>query len=228
MSVIIPKDLILIISGVSCVGKTTTAYNLLKEYPEFKRVSETDILRTMLRTAIKDIGNGLTYTEKEKLHQDYAPIFDSLTHGDMDTLKRHSIVFSKYVKEIVKRQQARKIPTIIEGISIVPSTYFHNNKPIDGFENNVVFINLFVSDEIEHIQRRFNRCQERGYEDTIDSVKGQVSNIRKDKNDILHKETLDLSTKVNNVFSIDISDMDQQMVMNRIMSIISQIVSVKS
>lgn len=228
MIVPIPKDLILILSGVSCVGKTTTAYNLLKKYPEFKRVSETDILRTMLRTIIKDIESSVDYTDKEKIRQEYASIFDSLTYGDINTLKRQSTMLSKYVKEIVKRQQARKIPTIIEGISIVPSTYFHNNTPIDGFDTNVIFINLFVSDESEHIRRRLNRCIEREYDNTFDSIKDQVANIRRDKNDVLHEETLELSAKVHNVFSIDISNMDQEMVVDQIINIISHAVIKKS
>ena len=47
----IPKDAILMLSGVSCVGKTTTAYEIVKNYPEFRRVSEYDLMRTVVRTA---------------------------------------------------------------------------------------------------------------------------------------------------------------------------------
>lgn len=34
----VPKDAILMLSGVSCVGKTTAAYEIVKNYPEFRRV----------------------------------------------------------------------------------------------------------------------------------------------------------------------------------------------
>ena len=47
----VPKDAILMLSGVSCVGKTTAAYEIVKNYPEFRRVSEYDLLRTIVRTA---------------------------------------------------------------------------------------------------------------------------------------------------------------------------------
>lgn len=223
----IPKDFILILSGVSCVGKTTTAYNLLKKYPDFKRVSETDILRTMLRAVVKDVEGSVSCTDKNNLRQRYAPLFESLKYGDMTTLKKQSKMLSAYVKEIVKRQQDRKIPTIIEGASIVPSTYFHNGKPIDGFEKNILFVNLFLSDEKEHLQRRLNRCKEREYVDTFDLIQKQVIGIRKDKNNLLHEETLKLSECVNNVFSIDISNMSEEMVVNQIIRIITHTATTK-
>ena len=219
----IPNDFILILSGVSCVGKTTTAYNLLQKYPKFKRVSETDILRTMLRAIVKDIETSANCTDKINLRQRYAPLFESLKYCDMTTLKKQSQILSTYVKEIVKRQQDRKIPTIIEGANIVPSTYFYNGKPIDGFEKNILFVNLFLSDEKEHLQRRLSRCKEREYANDFNLVQKQVVDIRKDKNNALHEETLKLGECVNNVFSIDISNMSEGMVVDQIISIITHI-----
>ena len=45
----LPQDLILLISGVPGVGKTTISNELLKTYKEFRLVEETDIIREILR-----------------------------------------------------------------------------------------------------------------------------------------------------------------------------------
>lgn len=45
----LPNDLIVLISGVPGVGKTTISYELLKEHEEFRLVEETDIIREILR-----------------------------------------------------------------------------------------------------------------------------------------------------------------------------------
>lgn len=161
MKIEIPKDLILFLTGVPCVGKTTTAYNLLRKYPEFKSVTEVDIMRTMARSIIRDIGPIVNSEVKLNVENSYYYLFKSVTVSNFITMKKQSSILSKPICEIVKRQQDRKIPTIIEGTSIVPSTFFENNKPIDGFQKNIIFINLYLSDIQEHIQRRKNRCVER-------------------------------------------------------------------
>lgn len=199
----LPKDFILILSGVSCVGKTTTAYNLLKHFPEFRRVSELDIIKTTIRTTIKDI-ELICPSDKDKIYDTYQDVFSSMSEADTVTYKKQAKLLTKYVKEIVKRQQTRKIPTIIEGIGIVPSVYFNHNRPIDGFEKNILFINLYVSDLAEHIKRRLERCQEREYTKDIDTIKEKIYRMRS-KNKLLHEETLKLQEKTNNVFSLDIA-----------------------
>lgn len=216
----LPKDFVLIISGVSCVGKTTTAYNLLKEYPEFKRVTELDIIRTVLRSTIKDVANTISYTEQKRLLENFDYLFSSSTNEDFFILKEQSKILVKSIKEIVKRQQERKIPTIIEGSSIVPSVFFQNNKPIAGFEKNVLFINLFLSDENKHFLRREKRCSEREYTDSIEAIHQKVICIRNNKNDMLHEETVSLSLHTNNVVSVDVSHLDEKMVICKIVNII--------
>lgn len=216
----LPKDFVLIISGVSCVGKTTAAYNLLKEYPEFKRVTELDIIRMILRSTIKDTANNISCSERKKLQEKFEHLFSSSTSEDFFVLKEQSRILVRCMKEIVKRQQERKIPTIIEGVSIVPSVFFQDGKPLEGFEKNVLFINLFLSDENEHYLRREKRCSEREYTDSKESIHRRVECIRNNKNDILHKETVELSLLVNNVVSIDISHLDEKMVVCRIANII--------
>ena len=224
LAVQIPGDFILMLSGVPCVGKTTTAYNILKYQPEFRLVSELDIIRTIVRATIRNIEN-CQYVNKEMLQDQYAALFYSLSESNLSDCKKQSTLLVPYVREIVARQQRRNIPTIIEGLSIIPSTYFSNDKPIKGFEKNVFFINLFLSDEQEHIQRRYNRCKEREYQDTEDQIKEQVINIRNSKNCELHEETLELSKATKNVASFDVSNMDQDSVVKKILSILGNYIN---
>lgn len=213
----IPKDFVLILSGVQCVGKTTTAYNILKYNPEFRRVSELDIIRTVVRTTIRN-----TNSLNEKiLYQHYWPLFETLSEANLLVAKEQSKLLIPYVKEIVERQQMRKIPTIIEGSSIIPSTYFHNNIPINGFKKNVIFVNLYLSDENEHLKRRINRCKEREYNYSENMTKEQILKIRNNKILMLHLETLELSKNANNVFSIDVANMTQDMMVDKILHIIN-------
>lgn len=215
----IPKDCILILSGVPCVGKTTTAYNILRSFPEFRRVSELDIIRTVVRSVIN------TLERKEQINKDilqkhYSALFKSLSEEDLSVAKQQSKLLIPYVREIVSRQQKRKIPTIIEGTSIVPSTYFCNGHPINGFENNVIFINLYLSDENEHIQRRISRCKEREYSASDFMSKEKIIKVRREKNHMLHYETMELSQKCNKVFSIDVAKMNQEAVVEEILRIV--------
>lgn len=215
----IPGDFILMLSGVPCVGKTTTAYNILKYQTEFRRVSELDIIRTIVRATIRNIEN-CQFVDKQLLQDQYASLFYSLSERNLSDCKKQSTLLVPYVREIVTRQQQRNIPTIIEGSSIIPSTYFSNNQPINGFEKNVFFINLFLSDEQEHIQRRYNRCKEREYQDTANQIVERIINIRNSKNLELHEETLELSKTVKNVASIDVSNLNQDSVANEILRIL--------
>lgn len=212
------------LSGVPCVGKTTTAYNILKYQPDFRRVSELDLIRTIIRAVIRNIENS-KYVDKEMLQGQYEELFYSLSERDLSDCKKQSTLLIPYVREIVARQQRRNIPTIIEGLSIIPSTYFSNNQPIKGFEKNVFFINLFLSDEQEHIQRRYNRCKEREYQDTKSQVKEQVANIRNSKNLELHEETSELSKNVKNVASFDVSNMNQDSVTRKILGILDNYIN---
>lgn len=220
MSLNIPKDFVLILTGVPCVGKTTTAYNLIRKYTEFKSVSEIDILRTMARCIIKDIETKTSVISASNLKTVYSSLFKSVTNGDFTDLKQQSEILLNPIREIVKRQQDRKIPTIIEGTSVIPSTFFKNGQPIEGFKKNIIFINLYLSDINEHIQHRKARCMEREYAKS-ESLTEKINIIRNNKNDILHKETLELGRTAQNVFSIDIAHMSQEEVVGKISKIIT-------
>lgn len=219
MDLFIPKDFILILSGVPCVGKTTTAYNLLKQFPEFRRVSEIDIIRTVVRSVVRNLESE-KYLAPKVIHDRYSALFESLSDKELSESKQQSKELIPYVKEIVNRQQLRKIPTIIEGSSIIPSTYFENTMPIAGFETNILFINLYLSDLEEHVQRRITRCKNREYLDNETLSREKINSIRNSKNELLHQETIELSKSVKNVFSIDVASLDPIKTINKIQDLI--------
>ena len=64
----LPENLIILISGVPGVGKTTISWELLKTYQEFRLVEETDIIREILR----GYNNLLTSIHKSPLDEIYA------------------------------------------------------------------------------------------------------------------------------------------------------------
>lgn len=203
----IPNDTILFISGVSCVGKTTIAYEIIKEYNIFRRVSEIDILRTAIRSAYECFAEELCVNKQVLLNRYYS-LFQSITNSDYETTKEQSIEMMPYVKEIVIRQQRRNIPTIIEGAGIVPSTYFPNGSPLEWLTNHMVFVNLFISDEKEHLNRRCSRVHNRNYSEDINKSKELITKARTEKNNILHTETTMLHQIFDNIISIDVSNID--------------------
>lgn len=212
----IPQDTILIISGVSCVGKTTIAYEILNNYSEFRRVSELDIIRTAVRTTFNYIIDD-KLVDKDAIITKYNAIFESITLSDFETTKQQSKQLLPYVKEIILRQQRRHIPTIIEGAGIVPSIYFPNNRPLEWLSPHVFFVNLYLSDEQDHITRREARSNVRNYNEDGEKTKMLVLNARKEKQKILHEETLKLQKKYKNVVSIDVSNHTAHYIANHIM-----------
>ena len=217
MSANIPDDFILLISGTSCVGKTAVAQRIITLIPEFRNVTEMDILRTAARAIVED---SVDLFKLNKSNPVYEALFCSTKAGDFTIYKQQARFFVSSVRDIVKRQQTRKIPTIIEGINIVPSLYFSNYTPIEGFKNHILFVNLYLSDEFSHIERRTKRCHERGYVDTKEEIVNTVKCIRKYKNEELHNECKNLSRHVNNVYSIDTAAKDIDDVVQTILELI--------
>ena len=215
----VPKDAILMLSGVSCVGKTTAAYEIVKNYPEFRRVSEYDLLRTVVRTAYEYLAEE-AYIDKDELISKYNALFESITSSDFEITKLQSEQLLPYVKEIILRQQRRRIPTIIEGTGIIPSTYFPNNQPLAWLSKHVVFINLYISDEEDHISRRQSRSEERDYHESVSKTEIIISQSRAGKNQLLHMQAIQLHQIFKNVFSLDVSNCTSSHVAGKIMELV--------
>lgn len=216
----IANDTIVMLSGVSCVGKTTTAYEIIKKYPQFRRVSELDILRTIVRTAYEQIAIE-EKLGKEQIMEKYKALFASLTNSDFETAKLQSVLLIPYVREIILRQQRRRIPTIIEGAGIVPSTFFPDDQPLSWLTDSVILINLYLSDENQHVMRRSSRSQERSSHENIEETQQLVSRARARKNQELHMDTARLSCIYPSVLSIDTMDKSPQYLADTIMEHIS-------
>ena len=215
----VPKDAILMLSGVSCVGKTTAAYEIVKNYPEFRRVSEYDLLRTVVRTAYEYLAEE-AYIDKDELISKYNALFESITSSDLEITKLQSEQLLPYVKEIILRQQRRRIPTIIEGTGIIPSIYFPNNQPLAWLSKHVVFINLYISDEEDHISRRQSRSEERDYHESVSKTEIIISQSRAEKNQLLHMQAIQLHQIFKNVFSLDVSYCTPSHVAGKIMELV--------
>ena len=169
----IPKDAILMLSGVSCVGKTTTAYEIVKNYPEFRRVSEYDLMRTVVRTAYEYLAEE-AYIDKNKLKSKYNALFKSIT----------------------------------------------SNQPLAWLTEHVIFINLYLSDEEEHISRRQSRSEERDYHESVNKTETIISQSRAEKNQLLHMQAIKLHQIFKNVFSIDVSNCTPNHAASKIMEFV--------
>ena len=143
----IPNDMILFVSGVPSAGKTTISYELLKRYDVFRVIQETDIIREILRG----------YNEQliTQYHIDKDDISNILPHTELLSYaqaKSQCDILKYSIKEIIERQKRKRIPTIINGVHIIPEILYEF---IDA--PNIKYINLFFDSEeslYEHLKER--------------------------------------------------------------------------
>lgn len=152
---VLPKGVILLISGVPGVGKTTISYNLLKQVPCFRIIEETDILRDALR--------GYNVTLLQKYGSPLEKIFFDLEIYDHNKLlsfleaKQQCILMKNSIRYIIERQQRKGIATIINGVHIIPETLIELlNSP------SIYFINLYVRSE-ESLRQRLSKRDPNSY-----------------------------------------------------------------
>lgn len=140
----IPGGLILFISGVPGVGKTTISYELLKRIEQFRIIEETDLMRDILR--------GYNDFLTKEFGSRASIIFDSIKISDhnklltLDEAKAQCRIMKNSIEQIVLRQQRKSIATIINGVHIIPEIL----QEITSY-SNVIFINLYISDEKKDI-----------------------------------------------------------------------------
>lgn len=130
----LPDNLILLISGVPGVGKTTISYELLKSHNEIRLVEETDIVREILRG----------YKDKlaENCLIDSNNIYPHDVFLNYEMAKQQCDIMKNSIVNIIKRQQRKNIPSIINGVHIIPEVLCtHISCP------NIIYINLYVDSE---------------------------------------------------------------------------------
>ena len=223
----ISDDTILILSGIPCVGKTSVAYKIIQQYPDFRRVSEMDMVRTIIRAVLNNLINDSILAE-DIIKQEYSDLFETLTVSDLNTTKLQAQKLMPYVKEIILRQQRRKIPSIIEGSGIIPSLFFPNGTPVEWLNSNIIFVNLYISDDNEQKKRRHTRYIERKYTSDYSEIEKREAVVMSEKNCELHTETVNLGKKFPNVFSIDTSYISLEEIAAEIIDIVKSCFSNKS
>lgn len=141
---VLPQDLIVFISGVPGVGKTTISNELLNTHKEFRLVEETDIMREVIR------GYGSYLTEVGILHSE--DIYPHNVFLSYEMAMQQCRIMKNSIINIVKRQQRKQIPSIINGVHIIPEElYAHIPFP------NVLYIILYVDSEEVLWKRLKNR-----------------------------------------------------------------------
>ena len=145
----LPENLIILISGVPGVGKTTISYELLKKYKEFRLVEETDIIREIMR------GYNNYLSSEDKLSLDNIYSHDVFLTYDM--AKQQCKIMKNSIINIIKRQQRKGIASIINGVHIIPEElYFNLSFP------NIIYINLYV-DSKKALWNRLNKRNPQKY-----------------------------------------------------------------
>lgn len=150
MQIEIPDGFIVFISGVPGVGKTTISYELLKKVNAFRIIEETDLIREVLLgynsyleqefpNQSRDIINQITITDHTKLL--------SLEEAKMQC----KFMLSSF-ECIISRQKRKGIPSIINGVHIIPETL---NGLVEN--HNVIYINLYINSEQALYTRLLNR-----------------------------------------------------------------------
>ena len=145
----LPENLIILISGVPGVGKTTISWELIKVYQEFRLVEETDIIREILR----GYNNRLASVYKSSSDEIYThDIFLSY-----DMAKQQCKIMKNSIVNIIKRQQRKRIPSIINGVHIIPEELYLST-PFP----NILYINLYIDSE-KTLWNRLNKRNPQKY-----------------------------------------------------------------
>lgn len=137
---IIPNGLIVFISGVPGMGKTTISYELLKRFNKFRIIEETDLIREILR--------GYNEYLKMEFNSQVDFIFDNIyitDHKKLLTFEEAKIqckTMKQSFEQIIARQQRKRLATIINGVHIIPEVL--NNI---AEKDNIIFINLYVTNK---------------------------------------------------------------------------------
>lgn len=182
----LPRDLIILISGVPGVGKTTISFELLKRYKEFRLVEETDIIREVLRGY-----NGYLSSTYKSLQEDIYPHNVFLSY---DMAKQQCKIMKNSIINIIKRQQRKSIPSIINGVHIIPEELYLS-LPFP----NILYINLYIDSK----EDLWNRLKDR------DSQKYKLDCVS-----CLYQTNVDLKSSIDKIpknickiYSINISSL---------------------
>jgi 2-phosphoglycerate kinase len=202
----IPECFIVFISGVPGTGKTTISYELLKKYNEFRIIEETDIIREVLRGYNEYIRD--TFNDMASFIFDKLLIEDHMKLLTIDEAKQQCKHMKKSLEHIIARQKRKGIPSIINGVHIVPEI-------LNGIFDNIdiIYINLFINNENKIHNRIANR-------DPQSYMLNEIPLIYKTNYD-LYLSTEKLSQNTGFVFNnIDVTDLNISETLNVVINCI--------
>lgn len=198
----LPTDLVVLISGVPGVGKTTISYELLKTHSEFRLVEETDVIREVLR----GYNSHLESIYKVSPENIYAhDIFLSY-----EMARQQCKIMKNSIINIIKRQQRKGIPSIINGIHIIPEELYFSI-PF----SNILYINLYIDSEKTIWDRLKNRNPQKYKPECIPFI--YQTNV--DLNNSLHSIPKELCK----IYSINVSIYSIQETLSKIEEIFCEI-----
>lgn len=204
---IIPDNLIIFVSGVPGMGKTTISYELLKKFSKFRIIEETDLIREILR--------GYNEYLKAEFGSRINFLFDKIFITDHTKLltfkeaKHQCKIMEQSIRKIVVRQRRKGIATIINGVHIIPEVLSNLAE-----NNNIIFINLYVTDACEIYKRISNR-------DSTSYMLGHVPFIFQTNND-LYLSTEKIANKYNNIFNVNVTELNIDNTIKKIISCIKK------
>lgn len=201
----LPKDLVILISGVPGVGKTTISYELLKTHKEFRLIEETDVIREVLR----GYNNYLASVYKLSIENIYS--YDIFLSYEM--ARQQCNIMKNSIINIIKRQQRKGIPSIINGVHIIPEELYLNI-PF----SNVLYINLYIDSEKNLWDRLKNRNPQKYRPEYIPLI--YQTNV--DLNNSLHNIPKDFCK----VYSINVSIFSIQETLTKIDEIFCEIYNI--
>ena len=201
----IPDGLIVFISGVPGVGKTTISYELLRKINKFRIIEETDLVREVLRGyndfLKNEFGNQVDFVFETIQITEHTKLLS------FDEAKIQCNAMKKSLEHIVARQQRKGIASIINGVHVIPEV-------MNGIgNNNIVYINLYVTNEQEIYKRILKR-------DPASYMLNYIPFIFQTNRD-LYLSTEKLSLKYNYIFNIDVTRLSIEDTIKKIILCIS-------
>lgn len=204
----IPDDLVVFISGVPGVGKTTVSYELLRSCNKFRLIQETDLMREILRGFTEYLNDFLCCNSYHaslpipEIIPDHRKIFT------YDEMKIQCTIMRCSVENIVIRQQRKRIPSIINGVHIVPEILSELAN-----RSNVLFLNLYVSSK-EILRKRLSNRDPEKYIPHVE--------VLYDANNLLFSNVRKLSQDKPHIFqNVDVSETSVDQVIKKVLSFIS-------
>lgn len=189
---IVPDGLIIFISGVPGMGKTTISYELLKHFSKFRIIEETDLIREVLRGyndyLKNEFGNQMDFIF-DKIH-----ITDHKKLLSFEEAKVQCQIMKQSFKQILSRQQRKGIATIINGVHVIPEILMDIAE-----SKNLIFVNLYVTNEHEIYKRISKR-------DSTSYMLKHIPFIFQTNKD-LHFSTEKISLEYPNIFNIDVTEL---------------------